>query len=311
MISAAQAEEVGVSRRRLLAAQRAGVLRRLHPSVFYIGAGPVPRIAAIHASVLAVGPEAVSSHESSLYLHSVDRVPFAAVVTTGPGSRTDLQGVRVHRCRDLIDEHVCVVDGIRTTTLERALVDVSTCFSAARSEWLLDHLTVTTRRTSLGRVARVLRQVNRRGRRGIGSFTMLLDERAPGSSTVRSLLERSADDLLAGTGLPAARREYPLPSLLVTGTGHVDGFVDRAWPEVRLILEVDGRRWHARERDMAKDRRRDRQAAAAGWQTLRVLGEEVVEVPDSVAGEMVAAYRERAVLFAAARASGGPDGIRV
>jgi len=89
-------------------------------------------------------------------------------------------------------------------------------------------------------------------------------------------------------------REYPLPGLL--GRDAV-GFVDRAWPGVKLIVEIDGRRWHAREVDMAKDRRRDRQAAAAGWQTLRILGEEVLDASVAVVDEIVAVYEQRAALF--------------
>lgn len=291
--SASQAGEIGVSRRRLLQAHRAGVMNRLHPSVFHVGA-TISRRARIHGALMAAGPESVASHESALYLHGVERVPFVVAVTTGPTGRTDLQGVRVHRCRDLHPEHIRVVGALDVTTIERALVDVATCFSGVRVEWLLDHLTITTRRTSLGRIARVLRQINHRGRTGIGSFTALLDERAAGPPAPRSLLERSADELLALTGLPAARLEHPLPG---ADPSVPVGFVDRAWLEVKLLLEIDGRRWHAREADMARDRRRDRQAAAAGWLTLRVLGEEVADVPSAVADEIVAVYRERAVLF--------------
>ncbi len=293
--SALQAVGAGVPRRRLINAERSGVIRRVHPSVFYIGAGVIPRRALIHAAVLAAGPVAVPSHESSLFLHEIDSVPFAAVVTLGPTGRTDLAGVRVHRFGDLRDEHLCTAGGVRTTTLERAMVDVATCFAGVRTEWLIDHLTITTRRTSLGKIARVVRQVNRKGRSGIETLVNLLDERGPGIPTPRSELEGWADQMLDQTMLPAPRAEYPLPALL--GTGHGREFVDRAWPDAKLILEVDGRRWHARERDMAKDRRRDRQAAAAGWQTIRVLGEEVRDIPEEVAADIAAAHAVRRSLL--------------
>lgn len=294
--SAAQATELGVSRRQLTRAERSGVLRRVHPSVFFIGGGVLPPLARIHAAALAAGPAAVPSHESAFHLHGVDRVPFDVVVSTGPTGRTDLLGVRVHRVRDLVEEHLCVVDGVRTTTIERALVDVATCFSASRTAWLLDHLTITTRRTSLGRIARVVRQVNRRGRAGIGAFTTLLDARAAGPPLPRSQLERAADALLALTSLPVPIREYPLP--IPDGQRAAEArYVDRAWPGAKLILEIDGRPWHSRERDMARDRRRDRQAAAAGWQTMRVLGEEVRDLPGEVADDVVSAYLHRLALL--------------
>jgi very-short-patch-repair endonuclease len=61
-----------------------------------------------------------------------------------------------------------------------------------------------------------------------------------------------------------------------------------------LILEVDGRSWHARERAMASDRARDRDAASLGWQTLRVLDDEIRACPLAVIGDIEATYRMRA-----------------
>lgn len=294
--SASQAAEVGVSRKQLRDAARDGILQRVHPSVFWVGSGEVPRSARIHAAVLAVGHGAVPSHESAMFLQGVRHVEFAVAVSAEGTAQHILDGVRVHRVADLLPEHTVRVDGILMTTVERALVDLAGIVSRVHLEWLLDHVTVTTRRTSIGKVARVVRQSNRRGRRRIGDLTSLLDERAPKGGRERSLLERSVDDLLAASGLPSPTSEYPLPELL----RHVGGrpeFVDRAWPDLKLILEIDGRSWHARERDMARDRRRDRQAAAAGWQTLRVLDEEIRDLADDVAADLVAACAARAALL--------------
>lgn len=293
IVTRVQAVALGVSHRQLRIAEQAGIVRRVHPSVIWIGSEPPPRLARVHAAVLAVGTGAVASHESSLYVHGVDHVPFEVAVSAARTARTDLVGVRLHRVGDLHPRHLTVVDGLPTTTVERALIDVASVFSEVRTRWLVDHLTITARRTSIGRIARTLRDVNRRGRQGIGMFTTILDARRPQGPTPRSLLERAADELLALTSLPVPEREYPLPGLLSADRGGVREFVDRAWPDVRLILEVDGRRWHARERDMAKDRRRDRQAAAAGWQTLRVLDEEIRDVPDEVVRDVVDAHADR------------------
>ncbi len=60
-----------------------------------------------------------------------------------------------------------------------------------------------------------------------------------------------------------------------------------------LILEIDGRSWHAREASMAKDRARDRVAARHGWQTLRILGEEIDDCPDAVIDDVRTAYAVR------------------
>ena len=299
VFSAASAVDVGVSRKQLRGAERSGIIERIHPSVFWIGSGEAPRLARIQASVLAVGHDAVPSHESSLHLHGVRHVGFAVVVSAHPSAPHIFDGVRVHRVTDMSPQHLEVVDGVTTTTVERALVDLAGVVSSVHLEWLLDHVTVTTRRASIGKIARIVRQVNRRGRKGIVELTELLDRLAPRVGLERSLLERSADRLLASSSLPSCESEYPLPSLLVNAGSRTE-FVDRAWPSVKLILEIDGRSWHARERDMAHDRRRDRQAAAAGWQTLRVLDEEVRDIADEVLADVTAAFVERARMIAAA-----------
>jgi hypothetical protein len=170
--------------------------------------------------------------------------------------------------------------------------EAASACSPATLEYILDHVTVTRRLVTIGEVARVWRQVNRRGRRGIRNLTHLFEARSPTEPAPRSRLERRADDLLARAGLPVPVKEHPLPS-----NGSYHGFVDRAWPQLQLIVEIDGRCWHAREQAMAHDRARDRQSAALGWQTLRILDEEIAGCPDVVVGELVRIYETRRSLF--------------
>lgn len=283
-----QALELGLTRRQLDRARRDGLVERLHPGVLRLTAAPASRRQLVRGGVLQTSPHGRATHESALALRGVTHVPFSVVVTVPPAARHQHRGIRVHRHDDLADEHCAEVHGIPTTTVERAVVDVSCVLSTAHLEDLVDRLTITARRTSIGALQRTLRQVNRRGRAGIGRMVEVLDRRRPADPTPRSRLERLADDVLAGAGLPRPQHEYPLP-----GTPPGAGMVDRAWPEALLILEVDGRPWHARERDMARDRARDRAAAGAGWVTLRVLDEEVVAVPDLVRADVVTTYRTR------------------
>jgi hypothetical protein len=292
VFSVEQAAEVGVDRRRLRRAEEAGLLVRLHPRVHsFAGSAPTQRSGIRAATLQVAGSRA--SHESALTLHHVPSMPFEVAVSVGFGAAHQHGGIRVHRYRRLPDEHCLSIGGIPTTTLERAVVDVASVFHRARLEYLVDQLTITSRRTSVGAIGRALRQVDRRGRVRIGTLGRILDARRPSEPAPRSRLERRVDELLATAPLPRPVHEHPLPS-----QSELAGFVDRAWVEAMLILEIDGRTWHAREASMAKDRARDRAAASAGWQTIRVLDEEVADCPTQVVDDVVAAYTMRVTQLA-------------
>lgn len=294
VVSVAQAAEVGIDRRRLNRLRAAGLLVRLQPDAFAMAAPPPGRWQAVWAAVLQLGPPSTASHESSLHAHGVTHVPFAPAVSVAPGGPHSGHGIRIHRVCDLLPSHVTEVDGLPVTTLERSVVDVASVLSRRWLEDLVDRLTIRDRRTSIGALARTLRQVNRRGRLHVGRLEVVLDARMPGEPAPRSKLERDADLLLARSLiLPAPLCEHPLP-----GRAPGPGLVDRAWPEAGLIFEIDGRRWHSREADMAHDRARDRAAAAAGWLTLRVLDEEVHSVGEAVLVDIEQTYLSRIGRFA-------------
>jgi hypothetical protein len=133
------------------------------------------------------------------------------------------------------------------------------------------------RLTSVARISVCAAEVARPGKRGLARLGQVLDERAPGYVPPKSELEGRLLGAVAGGGLPAPVRQFPLP-----GRGAVDGCVDAAYPDVRLILEADGRRWHTRIRDLRRDHERDAEAARAGWQTLRFLYEQISESASDV-----------------------------
>jgi very-short-patch-repair endonuclease len=95
-----------------------------------------------------------------------------------------------------------------------------------------------------------------------------------------SVLERELHTAAALAGVGVVR-QFALPWNYESEIGVVDAAV----PDSRLILEVDGRKWHARMEAMAKDRRRDRAAVRAGWQPLRWMYEDFAE-PSVVAVEL-------------------------
>ncbi len=83
------------------------------------------------------------------------------------------------------------------------------------------------------------------------------------SAPTESELEALAEEILRDVDLPVVIRQAPIP--WSSGSGRVDLFI----PDWRLIIELDGRHWHARTENFEADRRRDNSAAIAGYSVLR------------------------------------------
>jgi very-short-patch-repair endonuclease len=111
------------------------------------------------------------------------------------------------------------------------------------------------------------------GRCGTSILRRLLaelnDEPAPTSSE----LERLLLDLVR-----AARLERPIVN------GYVEGLqVDFHWPVQRLVVEVDGRRFHGHTVAIERDRDRDLRLQPAGCRVARLTWRQVVNEPERVA----------------------------
>ena len=187
---------------------------------------------------------------------------------------------------DVLPRHSTEVDGLRVSTPARSVVDLAAVVGPRRLSDLVD--LVTDRLTSVARIAVCTADVARRGKPGVIRLGDVLDARGPGYVPPQSELEARLLATLAAAELPAPERQFPLP-----GRGAVDGVVDAAYPDVRVVLEADGRRWHTRIRDLRRDHLRDAEAARVGWQTLRFLYEEVVAAPEDVAATVADVRRVR------------------
>ena len=103
-----------------------GQLERWGRGLYRIPQLPVGKDDALAAAVIRVGHGAVVSHASSLYLHGViDTSPDMIEITlptTARVRRAGLDGIKIWRA-DLAPADVTTVDGIPTTTVDRATRD--------------------------------------------------------------------------------------------------------------------------------------------------------------------------------------------
>ncbi len=133
-----------------------------------------------------------------------------------------------------------------------------------RFESLFDDLLLAGR-LDLAEIARLLERDGGRRRRGIILVRELVDERRDDApSHDASYLERMVLRLFSKADLPTWSREHPFS---IRGKASRVDFYFPAW---RLVIEADGRNWHARMAAFEEDRHRDNELAMRGIQVIRL-----------------------------------------
>lgn len=116
---------------------------------------------------------------------------------------------------------------------------------------------------------------------GIGARRRTLLERADGK--VESALESVVRHRLRQAKIRVRTQ------VGISGVGRVDMLVGDL-----LIIETDGYEFHADKETFAKDRARDRRAAALGYRTMRLTWDDVLLRWDKVLADILAVVRKRA-----------------
>ncbi len=213
------------------------------------------------AAVLACGDKAMLSHRSAAALwgigtERIDRIDISVRRRT----RLRRAGVRVRARPTLAETDVALRDGIPVTAIVLTLIDLATELGPTRLE----------------------RAVNEADKRDLVDFETLrlaLEAYAsePGIRPLRTLLDKytfrlSDSDLeilfrpiAAAAGLPP-----PLTKQVVNGFE-----VDFYWPDLGLVIETDGLRYHRTPSTQARDARRDRAQILAGMTPLRFTHYEI------------------------------------
>jgi very-short-patch-repair endonuclease len=236
--------------------------------------------------LLAAGGDAHLSHESAAELHGLAGIwPGLVVVTAAHGHHVEIPGGKLRQLDDVLPHHRTEVASFPTTTAARTLLDLAACTSFSRLRVAAQDLAVR-RLATFGDLDAVIRETRRRGKPGIRKLVRVLGT-LQGEPPPATQLERRLLDVIERAGLTAVA-QHPLPTHLP-----IRGLVDFAVVESKLILEADGRLWHARLEAMAKDRQRDREAAALGWQTLRFMYDDLCADPDGEARNLRAVHAQR------------------
>jgi very-short-patch-repair endonuclease len=234
-----------------------GRLFRVHRGVYAVGRPDLTIKGRWMAAVLAHGEGAVLSHLSAGVLWGIlpTSIETAIEVTVAWTRRVHRPGIKVHRRYAPVTPPDTRRDRIPVTGPVQTLVDVAPRVSRLQLEAAVNQADKLDLATP-DRVRAALAEA---------------DPRQPGVAILRDLLDRHTftltDSHLEQLFLPIARRAgLPEPRT----RQRVNGFrVDFYFPELGLVVETDGLRYHRTPAEQAKDRLRDQAHTAAGLTPLR------------------------------------------
>jgi very-short-patch-repair endonuclease len=245
-----------------------GRLHRSRRGIYAVGRPEVNDKGHWMAAVLACGDGAVLSHSSAAALWRIGFESRSAIELSLPSSsRRRRPGLRIHRRPSLQDRDVTSEYGIPVTTPVQTIIDMSL-------------------RLDRPGVERMINEADKYNLVHPPELREALDERAgePGVAKLRQILDRRTFRLtkeeLERRFLPlAAKAGLPVP---LTGQWVNEFEVDFYWPDLGLVVETDGLRYHRTPAEQARDRLRDQAHTAAGLAQLRFTHEQVRYEPQYV-----------------------------
>lgn len=247
-------------------------LQAVHRGVYAVGHLGLRREGFWLAAVLAAGPGGVLSHREAAALHELRPAARASIDVT-VAARRRAPGIRVHRVERLHPADVTEVDGIPVTSVARTLVDLAAVVSPAALRKALEEAE-RSHRLDVRAIESALART--RGRNGRGHERIkraLADLARTGTTVTRSRLEDRFLALLDAHGLPRPSANAWADSMEV----------DAAWPQARLVVELDGWDAHKTRDAFQRDRTRSNDLQGAGWTILRFTHADVVHRADETA----------------------------
>lgn len=124
------------------------------------------------------------------------------------------------------------------------------------------------------------------GLRGVRQLQAVIAELVEGT---HSEAEHELLAIVRQAGLSGWRANHPVR------VGSRRYFVDLAFPEARLAIEVDGRAHHSDPRSFRRDRQRQNDLVADGWTVLRFTWEDLLQDPVGVVRRIVEVLGRAAV----------------
>jgi len=274
LVTRASLRRAGHSRMTWYRAIDDGRLELLHPGVARIYGTPATREQRIAAAVLAAGAGAMASHRSAALLWGVPRPdddPVDLILTERSRGPT-LDGVVVHRPRDLLDLGTVIRHSIPTCKIVRWVCDLG-AVDPAGVHPAVGYLAMSGL-VPLVDLENAISVHSRQGRHGIKAFRKALSDWLADGKLLDSELERRMTRLAKRYRLPAMRFH---PVIL--------GYEVDFWViDTPVILECDSWEFHDKRRHKFEyDRLRNAELTAAGYLVVHFTWTMLTRQPQWVA----------------------------
>jgi very-short-patch-repair endonuclease len=260
-------------------------LVRVFPRVYRLRDGADDEPTALRAALLHAGQVAVLSHTTALAVWGLRPLERPLHLTVDQSvKRAGAPGLIVHRRLRFDPESTQCVQrsGLPLTALPRTVIDSWPLLPPTERRPLALDLARRELITA-GRLDEALAErPNVAGRRALRETIDLIADGCRSELEAHGVL-----NVFRHRSLPPSVGQYRLK--LPRGSVRLD----RAWPEVKLAVELDGAAHHTSPADRSADLARDRELAAQGWLVLRFTYADVLRNPGAVRAHVLAVYRTR------------------
>ena len=226
----------------------------VYAGVYAVGHRPTHPVARAAAAVLACGPGAVLSHGSAASLWGIAKHWSLPYEVSAPRERRR-QGITTHRVARLVRAEIRMHLGVRVTSPARMLLDIAPRLTdaeltrAVNDLRLAGHLKPSQLTAVLARATTHTAAARLRG---------IAHDAAP--APTRSTFEDEFRCFAQRFGLPR-------PEINARVAGRE---VDALFRAERVIVELDGYRFHRGRESFERDRERDAASLEQGYATVRI-----------------------------------------
>jgi very-short-patch-repair endonuclease len=263
---------------------RSGGLIPIHPGIYLVGHRAVHPLAYETAALFACRPHALLSEQTAAF-HWRMRThrPSEIHVTVVGRHRRSLKGVTVHSLTHLPRNEFRRHDGLPITSPSLTLLDLAGVIGEEALIEALNEARVQRLVTDHALHASLAAHANRRGARALSR--LLAAERGP--TVTRSEAERIALRVLRRHGLEPDESDVAI--------GHYR--VDFLYRPERLVVEIDGLRFHNTPKRFVEDRSRMAYLASRNFQVFPLTWHDLHAGQEKAMKRLRSAREQRRVLF--------------